>query len=79
MSRLDRTGKRAALAAALGAVLCALPPVLVVIFGAGILAYLPTWLDLAWLDFVLIPVIVGLGLFAVYRWWRGRSKPVISA
>ncbi|WOF75228.1 hypothetical protein QMT40_002898 [Parvibaculaceae bacterium PLY_AMNH_Bact1] len=74
MSGLDQTGRRAALGAVFGVVLCALPPVLVVMFGAGVLAYLPTWFDLAWLDFVLIPFIVLLGSFALYRWWRGRSN-----
>lgn len=74
MSAPDKTGKRAALGAVLAVVLCALPPVLVVIFGAGVLAYLPTWFDLAWADFILIPLIVILGSFAFYRWRRGRSK-----
>jgi membrane protein implicated in regulation of membrane protease activity len=74
MTSSDRNGKRAALGAVLAVVLCALPPVLVVIFGAGVLAYLPTWFDLAWADFILVPLIVILGSFAFYRWWRGRSK-----
>ncbi|HBM87073.1 MAG: hypothetical protein P1U69_13090 [Parvibaculaceae bacterium] len=67
MKSPDRTGKRAALGALFAAILCALPPVLLVMFGAGVLAYLPEWLDI-----VLVPLIVGLGLFAIFRWWRAR-------
>lgn len=68
MSGRDRTGKRAAFGAAFAAALCATPPLLVLAFGAGVLAFFPTWLD-----FVLVPIFLILSAFAVYRWWRRRS------
>ncbi len=65
----DCTGKRAAFGAVFAAVLCAAPPVLAIIFGVGILAYVPPWLD-----FVLVPIFVVLLFVAGYRWWKGRSS-----
>jgi len=69
MSTSDRTGKRAAWGAVLAAVACAVPPFLAVIFGVGILAYVPPWLD-----FVLVPLFLVLLSVAAYRWWKGRSS-----
>lgn len=67
MTSSDRSGKRAAFGAVVAAVLCAAPPFLAIIFGAGILAYVPPWLD-----FVLVPLFVVLLAIAGYRWWKGR-------
>ncbi|AWZ02035.1 MAG: hypothetical protein NXH87_15950 [Rhodobiaceae bacterium] len=67
MTFSDRTGKRAAFGAVLAAVLCAVPPVLAIIFGVGILAYVPPWLD-----FILVPLFVVLLAIAGFRWWKGR-------
>jgi len=67
MTSSDRNGKRAAFGAVFAAVLCAVPPFLAIIFGAGILAYVPPWLD-----FVLVPLFVALLAIAGYRWWKGR-------
>lgn len=68
MSTSDKTGKRAALGAVLAAVLCAVPPLLAIVFGVGILAYVPSWLD-----YILVPLFLILLTVAGYRWWKGRS------
>ena len=68
MNTTDQTAKRAALGAVVAAVLCAVPPVLAIVFGAGLLAFVPPWLD-----FVLVPVFLILLSVAGYRWWKGRS------
>ena len=69
MNTSHRTGKRAALGAFVAAVLCAVPPVLAIVFGVGILAYVPPWLD-----FVLVPLFLILLSVAGYRWWKGRTS-----
>jgi|TARA_R110002110_G_scaffold103751_4_gene262114 uncharacterized protein (DUF983 family) len=68
MTSFDRTAKRAALGAVFVAVLCAVPPVLAITFGVGILAHVPPWLD-----FVLAPLFVILLSVAGYCWWKGCS------
>jgi len=73
VSAHDKTGRRAAVGAVLAAVLCALPPVLFVVFGVGVLAYLPSWLDL-----VLVPLFLVLLSVVAYRWLKGRSKECLA-